>query len=46
VTGKGVRGEIDGKALLLGNARLMADAGIAIDNLEVRPKHSASKARP
>jgi P-type Cu2+ transporter len=38
VTGKGVRGDIDGKALLLGNARLMADAGIAIDNLEGQAK--------
>jgi heavy metal translocating P-type ATPase len=38
VTGKGVRGDIDGKALLLGNARLMADAGVAIDLLEGQAK--------
>ena len=38
VTGKGVRGEIDGKTVLLGNAKLMADAGIAIDDLDQQSK--------
>ncbi len=33
VTGKGVAGDVDGRKLLLGNARLMTDAGISIDSL-------------
>jgi Cu+-exporting ATPase len=32
-TGKGVAGTVDGRSVLLGNARLMTDAGIAIDAL-------------
>ena len=34
ITGKGVRGEIGGKAVLLGNAKLMADAGIVVADLD------------
>ncbi|MGH9548433.1 MAG: heavy metal translocating P-type ATPase, partial [Terriglobales bacterium] len=34
VTGKGVRGEIVGRQVVLGNARLMADAGIDFTTLE------------
>jgi heavy metal translocating P-type ATPase len=33
LTGRGVRGEVDGHAALFGNARLMEEAGIAIDPL-------------
>jgi len=38
VTGKGVRGEIGGKTVLLGNGKLMADAGIAVADLEGQAK--------
>jgi len=38
VTGKGVRGEIGGKAVLLGNAKLMADAGIMVADLDNQAK--------
>jgi len=38
VTGKGVRGEIGGRSVLLGNARLMADANIPIDDLDGQAK--------
>lgn len=34
VTGKGVRGEIDGSPVLLGNALLLQEAGIATDSLK------------
>src|SRR6185369_1924428 len=33
VTGKGVVGRVDGRALALGNARLMQDVGVTIDTL-------------
>jgi len=33
VTGKGVTGKIDGTTVALGNAQLMADLGIAVDDL-------------
>lgn len=33
IPGHGVRGQIDGKEVLLGNAKLMRDRGIAIDGL-------------
>lgn len=33
VTGLGVRGQVDGRALLLGNRTLMQDAGVAIEQL-------------
>ncbi len=38
ITGKGVCGEIGGQTVLLGNARLMADAGIAVADLEGQSK--------
>ncbi|MEO8344183.1 MAG: heavy metal translocating P-type ATPase [Betaproteobacteria bacterium] len=38
VTGKGVRGEIGGKTVMLGNARLMADASIPIADLDAQAK--------
>ena len=34
VTGKGVTGKIDGKSVALGNAKLMADLGIAFGDLD------------
>ena len=34
LTGKGVRGEIDGSPVLLGNALLLQEAGIATDSLQ------------
>ena len=33
VTGKGVRGKVDGHAVLLGNRRLMGDFSVAVDEL-------------
>src|SRR5690606_23286973 len=36
VTGKGVKGRLDGEPVLLGNAAMMADAGIAISALQDR----------
>nr|MBA3620031.1 copper-translocating P-type ATPase [Acidothermales bacterium] len=36
VTGKGVRATVDGRELLIGNARLLADAGIPTTELEQR----------
>ncbi|RUA02253.1 MAG: heavy metal translocating P-type ATPase [Deltaproteobacteria bacterium] len=33
VTGKGVRGKVDGDAVLLGNRRLMGDFSVAVDEL-------------
>jgi P-type Cu+ transporter len=36
VTGKGVTGRIDGKSVALGNAKLMADLGIAFGDLDWR----------
>ena len=36
VTGKGVTGRIDGKSVALGNAKLMADLGIAFGDLDRR----------
>jgi len=36
VTGKGVTGEVDGHHVALGNARLMADHGIALGALEAK----------
>jgi Cu+-exporting ATPase len=41
VTGKGVTGKIGGKPVALGNAKLMADLGIALGNLE----HKADELR-
>ncbi|MEO6623996.1 MAG: copper-translocating P-type ATPase, partial [Burkholderiaceae bacterium] len=38
ITGKGVRGEIGGQTVWLGNARLMADANIPIDDLDGQAK--------
>ncbi|HEX2841555.1 heavy metal translocating P-type ATPase [Hyphomicrobium sp.] len=32
--GKGVLGSVDGKSIVIGNRRIMADAGIATDNLD------------
>ena len=34
VTGKGVTGKIGGRSVALGNAKLMADLGIALGDLE------------
>ncbi len=34
VTGKGVTGKIDGRSVALGNAKLMADLGVALGELE------------
>jgi Cu+-exporting ATPase len=36
VTGKGVRGTIGGRSVALGNAKLMADLGVALGDLEGR----------
>jgi P-type Cu+ transporter len=36
ITGKGVTGQIAGRRVALGNAKLMADAGVALGDLEVR----------
>jgi Cu+-exporting ATPase len=36
ITGKGVTGQIAGRRIALGNARLMADTGVALGNLEAK----------
>jgi Cu+-exporting ATPase len=36
ITGKGVRGTVDGRSVALGNHRLMQDLGIALGDLEAR----------
>ena len=36
VTGKGVTGKIGGRAVALGNAKLMADLGIKLGDLEAQ----------
>jgi heavy metal translocating P-type ATPase len=38
LTGRGVRGEVDGNAALFGNTRLMEEAGIALDALASEAK--------
>lgn len=38
ITGKGVRGEIGGQTVLLGNAKLMADANVSIADLDRQAK--------
>lgn len=38
ITGQGVRGEIGGKTVLLGNTKLMADAGIPVADLDEQAK--------
>ncbi len=44
ITGRGVRGQVDGEQLLFGNARLMADNAIALGELPVRAAELAAKA--
>ena len=41
VTGKGVTGQIDGRSVALGNAKLMADLGVTLGDLE----HKANELR-
>jgi Cu+-exporting ATPase len=36
VTGKGVSGNVEGRRIALGNARMMADIGVALGNLALR----------
>ncbi|MDP9369194.1 MAG: heavy metal translocating P-type ATPase, partial [Chloroflexota bacterium] len=41
VTGKGVRGRVDGRGVLLGNGALMAEAGIELNGLQERARELA-----
>ncbi len=45
VTGRGVRGSVDGKAVLFGNARFMNEQGIALGDLPVRAAQLAAEAQ-
>jgi P-type Cu+ transporter len=42
VTGKGVRAQIDGRQALIGNARLLQDAGVPTDDLQQEVQRLAS----
>ena len=44
IAGHGVRGSVDGRALLLGNLKLMRDCAIALDGLEARAAQLAAQA--
>jgi Cu+-exporting ATPase len=45
VTGRGVRGQVDGERLLFGNARFMEDNGIALGELEARAAQLSAQAQ-
>jgi Cu+-exporting ATPase len=46
VTGKGVTGKVGGRSVALGNAKLMADLGVALSDLERRPTTFAATVQP
>jgi heavy metal translocating P-type ATPase len=43
LTGQGLRGKVDGRAILLGNAKLMAAEGIALDMLTAQADSAAAQ---
>jgi Cu+-exporting ATPase len=45
VAGHGIRARVDGRELLIGNARLMSDSNIALDGLETRSLALADEGR-
>jgi Cu+-exporting ATPase len=45
VTGRGIRVNVDGRQVLVGNRRLLADAGIATDELEQRAEELAAQGK-
>ncbi len=45
VAGHGVKGEVEGKHLLLGNARLLQNAGVTLDDWEAQVTALAAKGR-
>jgi P-type Cu+ transporter len=45
IPGQGVRGRVDGRCLLLGNARLMQEQGIALDGLAERAARLAEEGK-
>ena len=45
VTGKGVRGTVDGKAVGIGNLQLVQDLGLDVEALPKRPTTDATRAR-